>query len=172
MASLPESSANMRWIASAGGPLVLVPWTMVAQWRGASDGGDDYAAACAVDDYVGVIQWDGVDVLVLNDEPLATTCPTADLTVFLRWMYAPNEDAIMSVVHNLANHLPQQESGVVFECRAARYALFDAGTFGRNVVEMIEVEIAPGTYVVETHVLKPNSEVGLIAHVLRSATDS
>lgn len=172
MASLRENRTNMRWITSAGGPLVLVPQTMVAQWRGVSDGGRDYAAACAVDDYLGVIQWNGVEVLVFNDEPLATTCATADLTVFLRWIYAPNEGAIVSAAQDLAHYLPQQESGVVFDCRAARYALFDAGAPGQNVVEMIEVEIAPGTYIVETHVLKPNDDVGLIAHVLRPATDS
>jgi hypothetical protein len=145
---------------------------MVTQWCGVSHGERDYAAACAVDDYVGVIEWNGANVLVLNDEPLATTCPTAVLTVFLRWMYAPNEDAVMGVVHDLVNCLPRQDSGVVFECRADRYALFDAGALGRNVIETIEVEIAPGFYIVETHILKPSSDVGLIAHVLRPATDS
>jgi hypothetical protein len=157
----------MRWITSAGGPLVLVPETMAVQWRGISDGGSDYAAACAIDDYAGVIQWNGVDVLILNDEPLATTCLTSGLTVFLRWMYAPNEDAITNVIQDMTRHFSKQQRGIAFGCQAARYVLFDAGAPGQNVVETIEVDVAPGPYVVETHVWKPNEDVGLIVHVLR-----
>lgn len=172
MASLRENEASMHWIASAGGPLVLVPKAMVGQWRGVSEGGGDYAAACTIDDYVGVIRWNGADVLVLNDEPLATTCLTTGATVLLRWVYAPNEAAIICLAQELTDSLPQQPSGVEFDCRAVRYALFDAGATGRSVLEMIEMEIIPGTYFVETHVVKPNDDLELIAHVLRPAADS
>lgn len=167
MASLPESKTSMRWITSAGGPLVLVPKTMTVRWRGVSDGGDDYAAACTVDDYVGVIRWNGVDVLVLNDEPLATTCLAGGLTTFLRWMYAPNEDAITNAIQDMSCQFSERQRGVAFDCRATRYILFDAGSPGQSIVEMIEVDIAPGSYVVESHVWKPNENVGLIVHGLR-----
>ena len=78
----------------------------------------------------------------------------------------------MSAVQELVHYLPQQQSGVVFDCRTTRYILFDAGAPGRSVVEKLEVEIVPGSYVVGTHVVNPNDHVELIAHVLRSATDS
>ena len=171
MASLRENKASMHWIASAGGPLVLVPKTMVGRWNGVNEGGGDYAAACAIDDYVGVIRWNGVDVLILNDEPLATACLTAGIIAFLRWVYAPNEAAITSVAEELTDSLPQQQSNVMFHCRESRYTLFDAGAPGRSLVEMIEVDIMPGTYLVETHAMKPNDNVELIAHVLRPAVD-
>jgi len=157
----------MHWITSAGGPLVLVPETMAAQWHGVSDGGGDYAAACMIDDYVGVIRWHGVDVLVLNDEPLATTCITNGLTMLLRWMYAPNEEAITNVIQGMARHFPEQQGGALLVCQASNYMLFDAGAPEQKRVELIEVDIAPGPYVVETHVWKPNEDVGLVVHVLR-----
>lgn len=162
----------MDWITSAGGPLVLVPETMASQWHGIGNGGSDYAAACAIDDYVGVIRWNGVDVLVLNDEPLATTCLTNGLTVFLRWMYAPDENAIVKAAQEMAPHFPKQQAGSAFDCQKATYILFDAGDPGPRIFEKIEVKITPRSYVVETHVWKPNDDVGLIVHVLRPATDS
>ena len=161
----------MRWITSAGGPLVLIPETMAVQWHGVSDGGSDYAAACTIDDYVGVIRWNGVDVLILNDEPLATTCLTSGLTMFLRWMYAPNEDAIANVIRSITSHFSRRERGIAFSCQAARYVLFDAGTPGQNIGEAIEVDIAPGPYVIETHIWEPSEDVGVVVHVLRPDED-
>jgi hypothetical protein len=140
---------------------------MATQWHGVSDGGGDYVAACAIDDYAGVIRWNGVDVLVLNDEPLATTCLADGLTVFLRWMYAPNEDAITNVIQDIGRHFSEPQRGVALACQASRYILFDAGAPGQNIVEMLEVGIAPGSYMVETQVWKPDENVGLIVHVLR-----
>jgi Immunity protein 21 len=160
----------MHWITSAGGPLVLVPETMVAGWYGVSNDGSDYKASCSIDDYAGVIQWKGVDVLILNDEPLATTCLTDGLTVFLRWMYSPNEDAIKNVIQDMSPLFTNRKQGVAFGCQADRYVLFDAGAPGPNIIETIEVNIAPGAYVVETHIWRPNEDVGLVAHVLRPHT--
>ena len=167
MANSPESRTNMRWITSAGGPLVLVPQAMAVQWHGVSNGGNDYTAACTIDDYAGVIRWNGVDVLILNDEPLATTCLTNGLTVFVRWMYAPNENAITDVIHDMVRHFPKQERGITLDCKADRYVLFDAGAPGSTVNETIEVNVAPGPYMVETHMWRPNEDVGLVVHVLR-----
>jgi Immunity protein 21 len=157
----------MHWIASAGGPLVLVPQAMAAQWQGISNGGSDYAVACMIDDYASVIQWNGVDVLILNDEPLATTCLTDGLTVFVRWIYAPNEEAIKNVIQDITLLFLKRNQGVAFGCQADKYVLFDAGAPGTHIVERIEVNIAPGAYIVETHIWRPNEDVGLVVHVLR-----
>ena len=157
----------MRWITSAGGPLVLVPKSMVGQWHGVTDGGSDYRAACSVVDYADAIRWRGVDVLVLNDEPLATTCLANGLTMFLRWMYAPDEAAITHEIEVMAGRFAKQQHGVAMHCRESSYILFDAGAPGKSTVETIEVDLAPGAYLIETHVWKPNEEVGVIVHILR-----
>jgi hypothetical protein len=157
----------MQWITSAGGPLVLVPEGMAGEWRGATADGLDYDAACAVSDYAGIIRWHGADVLVLNDEPLATTSfVAAGRLMFLRWMYAPSEAAILDLLPGIDQLLPPAcaETGLVLSSRS--HALFDAGAPGDRVEPILRVEVEPGRYSVQTHVWKPNADIGLLVHVL------
>lgn len=156
----------MRWITSAGGPLVLVPRAAVGQWRGVADGGADYGAACEVSDYTGVIRWFGADILVLNDEPLSTACVTQDGTVALiRWMYAPNESAILAAIRTGWAELPPPVETSALTCTEGPYVLFDSGAVGREVTDGLAIEIPHGTYRVNTHVWKPSDGVGIIVHL-------
>ncbi|MFE2626344.1 Imm21 family immunity protein [Streptomyces sp. NPDC059374] len=78
-----------------GGPLIVVPVSALAAWRGCTESGvmvgdatapDDYDRACAVDDLAGVIAVgeNGAQALVLADEP-ATSCYLPERRAFLRW---------------------------------------------------------------------------------------
>ncbi|WP_406841635.1 Imm21 family immunity protein (plasmid) [Streptomyces sp. AHU1] len=72
-----------------GRPLIVVPLSLLAAWRGCTESGvmagdataaDDYDRACAVDDLTGVITVgkDGMQALVLADESAtAAICPNA-----------------------------------------------------------------------------------------------
>lgn len=84
-----------------GGPLIVVPVSALAAWRGSTETGvmagdatapDDYDRACAVDDPAGVIAvGDGsAQALVLADEP-ATSCYLPEHRAFLRWLGADSE---------------------------------------------------------------------------------
>lgn len=84
-----------------GGPLIAVPVSALAAWRGGTEGGiaggdgntpDDYDRACEVDELAGVIEVGrgGAQALVLADEP-ATSCFLAEQRVFLRWLGADSE---------------------------------------------------------------------------------
>jgi len=83
-----------------GGPLIVVPTSALAAWRGCTDTGvmvgdatalDDYDRACAVDDLAGVIAvGGGALALVLADEP-ATSCYLPEHQAFLRWLAADSE---------------------------------------------------------------------------------
>src|SRR5688572_29719437 len=76
------------WIASLGGPLVMLPASSVREWRGGDggcatsfgcpalgteQGGTDYDWACAVKDLIAVRQIYGREAVVLNDQDLVTT---------------------------------------------------------------------------------------------------
>src|SRR5689334_6022814 len=63
---------SMRWIASAGGPLVLLPKLLQPRWQGTGGVPSDYEVACGVEGYAGVIEKAGWRILVLGDEPLQT----------------------------------------------------------------------------------------------------
>ncbi|MFD7246439.1 Imm21 family immunity protein [Streptomyces massasporeus] len=96
-----ESHASPVWVESMGGPLIVVPVSALAAWRGCTESGvmvgdatapDDYDRACAVDDLAGVIAVgeNGAQALVLADEP-ATSCYLPQLRAFLRWLAADSE---------------------------------------------------------------------------------
>lgn len=87
-----------------GGPLIVVPVSSSAAWRGCTETGvmagdatapDDYDRACAVDGPAGVITVgeDGAQALVLADEP-ATTCFLPEHRTFLRWLAADSETGL------------------------------------------------------------------------------
>ena len=89
------------WVESMGGPLIVVPVSALAAWRGSTETGvmagdatapDDYDRACAVDDPAGVIAVGdgGAQALVLADEP-ATSCYLPEHRAFLRWLGADSE---------------------------------------------------------------------------------
>lgn len=94
------------WVASNGGPLIVLPLEIAHHWRGispppgvaASEGwiwGQpdgpvcDFDRACQVDDYVGMVDVGPGVGLVLGDDPMATTfLPSGDGGILLRWGYA------------------------------------------------------------------------------------
>lgn len=92
------SHTSPVWVASMGGPLAVVPVSVLAAWGGCTEPGmvvgdatalDDYDRACAVEDLAGVITVgeDGAQALVLADEP-ATSCYLPEHRAFLRWLAA------------------------------------------------------------------------------------
>jgi hypothetical protein len=95
------SHASPVWVESMGGPLIVIPVSELAAWRGCTETGvmagdataaDDYDRACAVDDLAGVITVgeNGAQALVLADEP-ATSCYLPERGAFLRWLAAGSE---------------------------------------------------------------------------------
>lgn len=84
-----------------GGPLIVIPVSALAAWRGCTETGvmagdatapDDYDRACALDDLAGVIPVgeNGARAVVLADEP-ATSCYLSEHGTFLRWLTADSE---------------------------------------------------------------------------------
>ncbi|NEA42451.1 Imm21 family immunity protein [Streptomyces sp. SID11385] len=100
----------MTWVASMGGPLVVVPRSAVRGWGGATragflagegDGGpDDYDRACEVDGWAGVIGMGAVGALVLADEP-AMTCFLPGRLMFVRWLAADSEAEVLAVAERV-----------------------------------------------------------------------
>lgn len=84
--------SQLIWIASAGGPLVLITENIVKKWSGILNRKEylennkreatnnfmdpdetDYGKACLVNDYLAVLTIENVQLLILGDEPV-TTC--------------------------------------------------------------------------------------------------
>lgn len=92
--------ADLAWVQSMGGPLIVVPASALEQWGGCTEDGvvgggtdvpDDYDRACDVEGWAGIVEvgTEGAG-LVLADEP-ATTCYLPEQNIFLRWLAADSD---------------------------------------------------------------------------------
>ncbi|MGW1539197.1 Imm21 family immunity protein [Streptomyces sp. NPDC002309] len=98
---------DLTWVESMGGPLIVVPVSVLHQWSGCTEDGiivggtdqpDDYDRACAVEECVEVISLgdaESATALVLGDEP-ATTCYLPEQRAFVRWLGANSEAELVA----------------------------------------------------------------------------
>ncbi|MFE9123741.1 Imm21 family immunity protein [Streptomyces sp. NPDC007172] len=97
------------WVESLGGPLIVVPVSVLAQWGGCSESWgeapgslEDHDRACAVEDLAGLLNVGstGAQALVLADEP-ATSRYLPEQRVFVRWRAANSEEELLAAAQAL-----------------------------------------------------------------------
>ena len=94
-----------RWVTSLGGPLILIPQSACHLWNGAppdypDDEEGDYGRACAVDDYIGLIDVGHAQALVLGDYPAQTTF-LPDHGILLRKIAGNDDDEVLEAALKL-----------------------------------------------------------------------
>ena len=93
-----------RWVTSLGGPLILIPQSACHLWNGAPpdypDEEGDYGRACAVDDYIGLIDVGHTQALVLGDYPARTTF-LPDHGILLRKIAGNDDDEVLEAALKL-----------------------------------------------------------------------
>jgi len=114
----------LDWVHSMGGPLIVVPVSVLLHWGGTSpnwgedpDNPEDYDRACAVDGWAGVLSVGGgaAQALVLGDEP-APTCYLPKHRLFVRWHAADSEAEVLATAAALlVNPLIEWEECGVWE---------------------------------------------------------
>ncbi len=170
MAHKKRRSKAPVWVASEGGPLILMPqaalmaWcgcepardgrviTARSRWNGPDSPATDYDRACDVDGQVGILDVGGHTGLVLADQPLATT-----------WVTHPRGGALVRIVSaaierkRLIERMPrgaaldddaiewQPEPGEVIS-EEHSWSLFDAAYPGWERDFSAAVRLAPGRY--------------------------
>ncbi len=158
------------WIASTGGPLVVVPASAQPHWHGTgdyftansdSDDWGDYGRACAVAGYAGLIPVGDARALVLADEPAATTY-LADRRTFVRWIHARSEADLIRLVPQAIESAGWESVGawVVME----PVEMFDSALAGadRKAGPRLTITVEPGTYQVRTAYVEPNPETAMV----------
>jgi Immunity protein 21 len=160
----------MKWVSSAGGPLVLVPSISVADWHGCSNGNgsaSDYDVACSTEGYARALRLRDTNVLVLNDEPLQTAFFHDDDRPFLvRWMYAPNQQHVDDALKGLREKLGPPVEVTEFRVDAPEMVLMDAAEEGSSPIhgERLVLNLKVATHRVLTYVNKPSIDVALLVH--------
>nr|WP_279637270.1 Imm21 family immunity protein [Corallococcus sicarius] len=157
------SRVRSDWIESAGGPLVMMPLSVRAAWKGVR--GEDYREACAVEDSLGSLARPWGDVLVLGDEPLRTAVLfRPDGPCLLRWMHAPDERRLLKVALEARFDGLAPTETLKVDVRDEPYALFDGGADGLTA-GLLEFKPPAGPRLIRTDVVRDDAaEVGLILH--------
>lgn len=155
--------SKLRWISSAGGPLVLLQSSSLSAWQGVH--GEDYERAGAITGHTGIITKAGRDVLVLWGEPLETTYHEAGTRQFLtQWSYAPDEESVIKALSELDGETVEPLGETSMSIMDPEQFLIDAGAPGTGVRERLTLSLVPGHYVVRTFAYRPSTDVELIMH--------
>lgn len=155
--------AESPWIESNGGPLLLLPDTLLPAWSGTdiptdraieansrwqgSGPASDYDRACDVSDYVGVIPVGVGSGLVLADEPLPTRwIPSRDGGVLARWIFAPSDAVAEQALTKLPTALPWESVGT-FSVHSSPLRLIDSADTGADLIlSNTRIDVPPGNY--------------------------
>jgi len=164
----------VQWINSVGGPLILIPAVLQPRWRGTIGVPSDYDLACGVEGYVGVVEKDGGQVLVLNDSPFQTAVASLDgKPCLVRWVYAPSDDEAESF---LAAMVPDQLHGplesVGIHIGSSPLLLMDAAFSGDDPGDILELKLDPGPYSLRVYEFTPTPDTRFLVHEFaRSSSD-
>lgn len=153
---------SLTWLETDGGPFIVVPHAALSHWTGT---GGDYDRACEVMDLVGVLELsDGVEALVLGDEPLPTAY-LPEYQVLVRWCHA---ESGVNVAGTVLAGLPtaEWEEGPVLSTNGA-LVMFDAaysGTQAGTLTCSSVLELGGGRCRVESATLEPDSLTSFRVH--------
>lgn len=163
----------MKWVNSAGGPLLFLDKVLLPDWGGAVGGHaeqSDYERACLADDLIVPISIGNGCGIVLNDEPLQTAwMPSKEhgQSFFVRWKYAENENSIVRHLERFPESIFRQEA-VPITVTSGRCILFDSALPGLDFRkgDFLELMLEPGDYGIRTGLFEPDAETSLVIHKL------
>jgi hypothetical protein len=193
---LPEQEMKLKWIESAGGPLILMPEELLSEWSGINPPADgriieatsrwhdrpvsDYDRACEINEYHGVIKVAMGDAWVMGDTPDATTWwadPKNPLEggFLIRWLCADNEEEMIRHFPSLTCNI-FSPSITRFSAGSGRLVLFDSASPGTQACAeekgCLRILLSPGDYAVavdEFYFPDPHTEM-LVHHFQRASS--
>jgi hypothetical protein len=162
---------QLKWVNSAGGPLLLLEEQLLPDWKG--DGGasggrggrTDYERACDVDDYLGLVEVGPGRALVLGDEPMQTTwwpSPGAG-GMLIRWQWADGEASVVNSVGGVPEE-SWEPTGLTFRVSGRDLLLFDSARPGDEPGEGLSIQLAGGQYEIVTALHRPDASTSLVLH--------
>jgi len=162
---------TLKWLNSLGGPLILLPEELVGHWRG-MDGGD-YDRACAVDDYVGLVDVNTGTGLVLDDEPLQTcwSALSAESGMLVRWVHADSEASVTNALRNVPASI-WEVTRLRIRTESGKFLLFDSVLSGKEVEDSLLIAVRPGIYAIDSAEYRPDAKTCLILHRLRPSDET
>jgi hypothetical protein len=169
--------AKMGWIKSAGGPLIFAELDSAMRWCGVYGGNfsgrlqggnpTDYDRACMTENYLDIINFSGMNGLVLGDMPLETTICRLTPKSFLvvRAFYAESDFNPMLLLENeeISNFADPMEV-LSFDIRLGNMIMFDAARRASENPQKLEYDAVPGRYNILTKLIEPDDRTSLLIH--------
>ena len=158
---------NTTWVTSLGGPLILIPESGCRHWGGAPpiypDEEGDYGRACAVGDYIGLIDVGPTIALVLGDMPARTTF-LPGLNLFLREIAGSDDfdaaaavaDLLPSITWKSTLNWDITEPLILFD------SAYDYAWVLESDEERLRIDLPPGRYHVQATYLEIPEEAYLL----------
>jgi hypothetical protein len=169
LARTRKPQSQLPWVESAGGPLIVMPSSALAKWRGAPvdfdpsdlDTWGDYGRACQIDGYAGTLDAGDDQALVLGDEPASTTY-LPEQWLIVRWIYADSEADVIRLIPNAVETANWEDTGTWTTGGPGK--LFDSALAGDKLEHEhhLRVDVAPGTYQVRTAYVEPDDQTALV----------
>ncbi len=174
---------NLKWVASAGGPSAIIAEKDLKKWVGcfgkisvqtgefhwekdlAYPDKTHYDSVCEFEGLVGVVVVDGIQVIVLGDEPATTAWhpfPDKQGGLLIRWIYANGMEAVKKMLKQIPAHGWTHETEVDIE--SAELILFDSAALGTEIEESIELRLTPGRYEISSLEYHPDDQTHFRLH--------
>ncbi len=180
MSDRSSNDGSIKWINSAGGPLVLSEEQSLTNWGGIfnprtgiaePEGTEtDYARAGQVEGFLGRILIGAVEALVLWGEPTPTSwVPDAGGGgMLVRWIAAEDERELLDWLPKIPDAAFQSDGPFSVQ---GSLLLFDSAFAGRNVKkwpdDYLSIDLNPGVYEVMTAIFEPDERNWMVVHRLR-----
>ena len=155
--------ADLSWIESNGGPLLLLPEAILPAWSGTDVPGDrkieatfrwqgsgpasDYDRACDVHDYAGIIPVGKGSALVLGEEPFPTRwIATHAGGILARWIYAASDTTAEQALSQIPVDMAWKPVGTLVVPSSPLRLIDSADTGSDLVLPSARIEVEPASY--------------------------
>ncbi len=133
----------------------------------------DYDRACAIDDYLGLLDIGPGQGLALGEEPMPTawrSFPEWAGGMFVRWQWADDDDSVVNAIAEL-REVSWEPTEIVFSVANTGLVLFDSACPGKDpdcnqTVCRLNIKLKEVRYDIETAHYQPNENIALILHRL------
>jgi hypothetical protein len=174
---MPRS--KLQWISSSGGPLVVLPESLLEHWSGVDPPADgrridakarwdparpatDYDRACDVEDPIAALELGAESALVIGGEPPMTAfVPRPDGGLLVGWIDGGSEQELLRYLEG-REFESDTDAVAMIDVRPGPLLVFDAACPGVEVEEdRLVLDLHPGRYMASATPSEPGATVSL-----------
>ncbi len=161
---------NLKWVSSGGGPLILMPQSLLQYWNGIyalepphQNLATDYDRACGVEEYVGIVNVADGEGLVLGDLPSPTSCIPIDSKTFIitRLVWIDEKRQVENILREVSLEQHWIDTNIRISFNSGNLVLFDSASLGHKLNDFLNIEVNSGDYKISTFSYEPDEELNL-----------